>query len=52
MLPAYGPMRVVVNASFAAQQYAGADLLLGGAWIVVLALAVAVVLRSAMGTSR
>jgi hypothetical protein len=52
LFPAYGPMRVVVNASFAAQQHAGPDLLLSGAWIVVLALAVAIVLRSAMATSR
>jgi hypothetical protein len=52
LFPAYGPMRVVVDASFAAQQHAGAGLVLAGAWILGLAFAVAVVLRSAIGTSR
>lgn len=52
LFPAYGPMRVVVNAAFSAQQNSGADVLLGGAWIAVLALVVAVVLRRSIGTSR
>ena len=52
VFPAYGPMRVVVSAAFGAQQHAGADLLLGIAWIAMLALAVAIILRSAMGATR
>ena len=52
LFPAFGPMRVVINASFASQQHAGVDLLTGAVWIVVLAVVVAVVLRRAIATSQ
>lgn len=51
LFPAYGPMRVVVNASFVAEQHSGVDLLLGLGWLAALAIAVGLVLRHAMGGS-
>lgn len=52
LFPAYAPMRVVVSAAFAPQQYAGADLLLSLGWLAGLALAVCLVLRRAIGSSN
>jgi hypothetical protein len=51
LFPAYGPMRVVVDASFATQQHLGSDLLLNGLWVLPLAVGVAVVF-AAISTSH
>ena len=52
LFPAFGPMRVVMDAAFASQHQAGPALLLSGVWVVMLALAVALVLRRAIATSN
>jgi len=47
VLPGYGPSRVMVDGGFSSEFHASLDLALGTAWVIALALAVAVVLRRA-----
>lgn len=49
LLPGYGPSRVMYDGAFSSTFHAGSELLLSLGWTVALAIAVAVVLRQAVG---
>ena len=51
LLPGYGPSRVLYDGAFSSGFHAGAELALGLGWLAVLAAAVLIVLRRAVGTS-
>lgn len=50
VLPGYGPSRVMYDGAFSSTFHAGAELILGIAWLLVLGGAVFVVLRRAVGS--
>lgn len=50
LLPGYGPSRVMVDGAFAPGFHAGWEIALSLAWVAALGLAVALVLRRAVGT--
>jgi hypothetical protein len=50
LLPGYGPSRMMVDGAFSASFHTGSALLAGLAWLAVVALAVSVALRRAIGT--
>jgi hypothetical protein len=50
LLPGYGPARMMVDGAFSASFHTGSALLVGVAWLGVLALSVNVALRRAIGT--
>ena len=52
LLPGYGPSRMMVDGAFSASFHTGRALLVALAWLAVLAFAVNVVLRKAIGTHR
>ena len=49
LLPGYGPSRVMYDGAFSSTFHAGSELLLSLGWAAALAIAVAVVLRRAVG---
>lgn len=51
LLPGYAPMRVLFDGAFAESFHAGGELVLALAWAAVLAIAVYLVLRRALGVS-